>query len=73
MEEGKISATIYHDLEKNIYYRINKDNGQISRAHKNGSLLKTFKMNITGSDYKMRKSIDAASNKDASPARHKFQ
>ena len=62
------SSSIYHDLDKNKYYRINKQTGEVQRSHKDGSLLKSFKVDITGSDYKIRKAVEESSKNYDSPS-----
>lgn len=52
------SEFLYQDLEKGVFYLINKQTGDKQEAHKDGSLLKKFKVNVTGRDYKVRKSIE---------------
>jgi len=52
------SDFLYQDLEKGVFYLVNKHTGQKQQAHKDGSLLKTFKADVTGQDYKVRKSIE---------------
>lgn len=52
------SDFLYQDLEKGVFYLVNKHTGHKQPAHKDGSPLKTFKADITGQDYKVRKSIE---------------
>ena len=52
------SDFLYQDLEKGVFYLVNKHTGHKQQAHKDGSPLKTFKADITGHDYKVRKSIE---------------
>jgi hypothetical protein len=46
---------IQFDLERNSFYKINKDTGQSFFTYKNGDPLKKFKPDITGIDYHLRK------------------
>ena len=48
------SEFLYQDLEKGVFYLINKQTGHKQQAHKDGSLLKSFKVDVTGKDYKLR-------------------
>lgn len=58
MSQDRTSLSIYHDLEKNRYYRINKDTGEVSLAHKDGSLPRVFKPDVTGNHYKIRNTLE---------------
>ena len=50
-------SIIRHDLERNVYYKIDKTTGIVHRAHKNGKDFKYFKVDVTGNDYKNRRNV----------------
>lgn len=50
MKQKYSAASVYHDMERDIYFRIDKATGREERSHKNGMPLQTFKVNVSGSD-----------------------
>lgn len=40
--------SIYYDMQRNSFYRINKDNGDAVKAYLNGENVPSFKPNVTG-------------------------
>lgn len=49
------SAEVYHDLQKDLYYKVDKLTGKEQRAYKNGMTLRSFKYDVSGNDYKKRR------------------
>lgn len=55
MKPKRNAAFLYHDLDKDIYYKIDKRTGREVRAHKNGMTLQAFKPEVSGIDYRLRR------------------
>jgi hypothetical protein len=51
------NISVIHELQSNEYYRIDKTTGSVEKSFKNGEPLKSFKIDITGNDYKTRRIV----------------
>lgn len=49
------NINVVFDQQENKYYRINKSTGEAALAYKNGQLIKRFRVEYSGSDYRLRK------------------
>lgn len=46
---------IYYDMQRNTFYRINKQTGDTAKTYLNGENVPSFKPNVTGFEPNLRK------------------
>jgi hypothetical protein len=49
------AINVCYDAQLDVYFKIDKETGYLSKSHRNGSDLVRFKAEYSGADYRKRK------------------